>query len=408
VSILSIMQGDVLAKLKEIPDESVQCCVTSPPYYNLRSYLSEDHPDKANEIGAEKTPEEYVAKLVEVFREVKRVLRSDGVCFVNIGDSYHNLRTHKDGAVPINTIHIGSSRANVKTFSQTNRNHKIPGIKNKDLLLVPERLAIGLQDDGWYVRSRIAWVKNSCMPESITDRPTSAWEHIWMITKNEKYFWDKEGVAEPATNSGKIVSLGPKSFSKGQAAGAGISPSGNGVKDTYTVPPTRNIRNWWLINPKPFKGAHFACFPPEIPTRAIKAATSERGCCPHCRKSWERIIEKGEPNKEHQTLCGADSTGGYGGKATKDYENAQDPSATKARILEGMVIKKTIGWKPTCDCPPHEPIPSIVLDPFSGAGTTLLACKELGRDGVGIELNADYVTLSEKRIGGDIWSGWVW
>jgi hypothetical protein len=173
---------------------------------------------------------------------------------------------------------------------------------------------------------------------------------------------------------------------------------------------TRNLRNWWIINPKPFKGAHFACFPPEIPTRAIKAATSERGCCPHCRKSWERIIEKGEPNKEHQALCGADSTGSYGGKATKDYENAkaQDPSATKARILEGMVIKKTIGWKPTCGCPPHEPTPSIVLDPFSGAGTTLLACKELGRNGVGIELNADYVTLSEKRIGGDIWSGWVW
>ena len=230
-----------------------------------------------------------------------------------------------------------------------------------------------------------------------------------MLTKSEKYYWDKEGVAEPSTGQqGKAASF--KRTTKESLIPNQAATQHRLERDDREDTGTRNLRNWWLINPRPFKGAHFACFPPEIPTRAIKAATSEKGCCPTCRTPWVRIIEKGEPDKEHQTLCGADSTGGYSGQATKDYKNAkaQDPSATKARILAGLVSKRTVGWKPTCSCPPHEPVPCLVLDPFSGAGTTILAAKELGRDAVGIELNPEYVDLSKNRIGGEIWDTWMW
>ena len=344
-------------------------------------------------LGNEPTHIMFVEHLVYVFREIKRVLRSDGVFFCNINDSYNTSPAgNKPGwegqkASKLSGVKEGSryleTRDEYRRGSLTKR--KISGTKNKDMFLIPERLAIGLQDDGWYVRSKIAWTKNSILPESIRDRPTVAWEYIWMLTKSPKYFWDKEAALEPYTGS-----------------------TSNPGSSVHTG---RNCRNVWLMNPDHHTNLeHHATFPKELPTRAIKAATSEKGCCPTCRTPWVRIIEKGEPDKEHQTLCGADSTGGYSGQATKDYKNAkaQDPSATKARILAGLVSKRTVGWKPTCSCPPHEPVPCLVLDPFSGAGTTILAAKELGRDAVGIELNPEYVDLSKNRIGGEIWDTWMW
>ena len=405
------MQGDVLAKLKEIPDESVQCCVTSPPYYNLRSYLSEDHPDKANEIGAEKTPEEYVAKLVEVFREVKRVLRSDGVCFINIGDSF---AVSGKGGSPTESKHRKQATNIGSLIKSTKPPQELFG---KEIIGVPWMLAFALRADGWRIREEIVWQKPNCMTESVKDRPTRSHEYIFMLFKNHDYYYDWIAIAEPVAQS-SMARINQVNFDN-QTGGPkdyinGVNPSRSARKTLENFAKSnsgiKNARSVWTMNVKPLKEAHTATFPVELPKRCISATTSEAGCCPHCRKSWERVIIRGEPDEDWKKACGADSTGAYSGSATKDYKSvkAQDPSATKARILEGMRPYITTGWKPTCGCPPHEPTPSIVLDPFSGAGTTLLACKELGRDGVGIELNADYVTLSEKRIGGDIWSGWVW
>lgn len=355
---LSILHGNVLDRLKDIPDNAIQCVITSPPYFGLRNY---DIPetiwpdDWTGCLGNEPTPQLFVQHLTDVFRETKRVLREDGILFLNIGDSYSN--------------------------------NKAKGIKNKGLLLVPERLAIALQEDGWFIRSRIAWTKGYVLPESVTDRPTSSWEHIWMCTKNSKYYWDKTAGLEPLAGSPENLNTTP-----------GEGTSG------------RNMRNVWHMNPQPLKEAHFATFPKSLPTKAIQVATSEAGCCPTCRSPYKRVIEKGEPDKEHQALCGADSSGGYNGLATKDYTTAkaQDPSATKARILAGMVKKVTIGWNPTCGCPVSPPVPCLVLDPFAGAGTTLLAAKELGRDAIGIELNPDYIKIAENRLGTEVWSEWMW
>lgn len=160
------------------------------------------------------------------------------------------------------------------------------------------------------------------------------------------------------------------------------------------------MRNVWAINAKPFKGAHFATFPPEIPERAIKAATSERGCCPFCRAPWERIVQKGEADLGHQRLCGGGLDGSYAGQALKDYADAkaQNASDVKRRILEGMRQKTTIGWRPTCRCPEHNPVPCLVLDPFSGAGTTALVAQRLGRDAIGVELNPQYVSIATMRL----------
>ena len=409
---LSILQGDVFERLKDLPNDCVQCVVTSPPYFGLRDYkipptIWSDRWTGC--LGNEPTPQLFVQHIVDVFREARRVLRPDGVMFLNIGDSYAANRTYQ----------VSDSKWKGAISNQA---PKIPpGLKPKDLMLIPERLAIGLQDDGWYIRSRIAWTKSNCMPESTKDRPTSCWEHIWMITKSPTYFWDKVAGLEPFANS-SIQRISQGSFDT-QTGGekdyglTGVNKSRSARKSIENFKKSieegtsgRNIRNHWPINPRPLKEAHFATFPVDLPHKAIVVATSEKGCCPACRAPWKRIAEKGDPDAAHQALCGADSTGSYAGTAQKDYASAkaQDPSATKARILAGMVKKVTVGWLPTCSCPHNDPIPCLVLDPFSGAGTTLLAAEMLGRDAVGIELNPDYVDIAKKRLDTEVWDVCMW
>lgn len=236
-----LIQSDCLTALREMSISSINCCVTSPPYWGLRDY------GVSGQIGAEETPQQYVENLVGIFREVRRVLTEDGTLWLNLGDSY-----------------------------AANRSYKVPaGLKPKDLIGIPWRTAFALQEDGWYLRSEIIWNKPNAMPESVRDRPTKAHEQIFLLTKSEKYYYDAVAIREPSANAGKVVRLGAKSFSKRQAAGSGVSPSGNALKDTFTVPAFRNKRSVWDITTKPFKGAHFAVFPPEIPATCILA-----GCPP--------------------------------------------------------------------------------------------------------------------------------
>lgn len=224
-----ILTGDAIEQLKMLPDRSVQCVVTSPPYYNLRDY------GVPGQIGLEDTPQEYVARLVEVFREVRRVLRDDGTVFLNLGDSYAANRSYQ--VCDNKHVDVGNNHSSSAP----------PGLKPKDMIGIPWRVAFALQDDGWWLRSDIIWHKPNPMPESVTDRPTKAHEYVFLLTKSEKYFFDSEAIKEPATNAGKRVSLGEKSFSKGQANGAGIRASGNGLADFYDVPATRNRRSVWTV-----------------------------------------------------------------------------------------------------------------------------------------------------------------
>ena len=258
-----LYQGDALETLKQMEDESINCCVTSPPYWGLRDYGVD------GQLGLEPTPDEYVAKMVEVFREVKRVLRNDGTLWLNLGDSYCGTGNKGEYKDPKYT--------NGRNGQKVALNNKIDGLKSKDLVGIPWRVAFALQADGWWLRSDIIWAKPNPMPESVTDRPTKAHEYIFLLSKSKRYFYDNEAIKEPASNEGKLVSLGDKSFSRGQAKGKGIKPSGNGNADEYLVPAGRNKRTVWNITTKPFSEAHFAVFPPEIPETCIKAGCPQGG-----------------------------------------------------------------------------------------------------------------------------------
>jgi DNA modification methylase len=358
----------IQADARHIPlaDGSVQCCVTSPPYWGLRDY------QVPGQLGLERTPEEYLANMVSVFREVKRVLRKDGTCWVNMGDGYV---ANASNQVPQTKRHIGSG------FSGPNRNG-MTGLKPKDLIGMPWRLAFALQAEGWWLRSDIVWAKPNPMPESCTDRPTKAHEYIFLLTKSARYYWDAEAIREPAKHAGEIRKLGEKSLSKGQARGAGIKASGNGNADSIVVAEGRNIRTVWSIATAPYPEAHFATFPPEIPKRCILAGTSARGCCAECVSPWERVVDSTSRGSRYST--------------PKDNGSAMRNDSEKwaGRIGEKSTI--TTGWRPTCQCGASV-VPCTVLDPFLGSGTTVMVAESLGRRGIGMELKPEYLALAKKR-----------
>ena len=220
------------------------------------------------EIGLEQTPEEYIAAMVEVFRCVRDVLADDGTLWLNIGDSYASTAPGTR-----NAPQTKGSKTNPEQWGNFRPDLRNQGIKPKDLIGIPWMLAFALRADGWYLRQDIIWSKPNPMPESVRDRCTKAHEYIFLLSKSGRYFFDSEAMKETATHAGKRVSLGEKSFSKGQAKGAGIRASGNGLADYYDVPPTRNRRSVWTVATRPYKGAHFATFPPALIEPCILAGS---------------------------------------------------------------------------------------------------------------------------------------
>jgi site-specific DNA-methyltransferase (adenine-specific) len=258
-----ILHGDCIEQMRTLPDQCVNTCVTSPPYFGLRDYGHD------GQIGLEATPDAFVAKMVDVFREVRRVLRDDGTVWLNLGDSYAAARggTHQ----PAETLAGGKggkmddgatvNRGRESGYNPT-RNAGAIGLKHKDLIGIPWRVAFALQADGWYLRSDIIWHKPNPMPESVTDRPTKAHEYLFLLAKSERYYYDSAAIAEPATAGTHTTT--EKSFG-GQAAGAKVAPSGNQVPGKqWAWGDTRNRRSVWTVTTKPYKGAHFATFPPEL------------------------------------------------------------------------------------------------------------------------------------------------
>ncbi len=265
--------GDVLDKLKEIPGGTVQTCVTSPPYWGLRDYGHD------GQIGLEKTPEEYVAKLVEVFREVKRVLPDDGTLWLNLGDSYVGANNTNNGG----NANLGSQPG--RTFDQSAK-AQWKELPTKNLVGIPWRVAFALQADGWYLRSDIIWHKPNPTPESVTDRPTKSHEYIFLLSKSAKYYYDAEAIKETAVEGdngryarqnwdnksapdGRKNGIRPRQFGATRQDGTFRQDIGN----TFTDNGTRNKRSVWTITTKPYSGAHFATFPPEIPELCIKAGS---------------------------------------------------------------------------------------------------------------------------------------
>lgn len=414
-----ILVGDVRERLRELPDESVHCVVSSPPFWGLRSYLPDGHPDKHLELGLERAYPEYVETMVGVFREVRRVLRADGTLWLNLGDSYatgagavgehpgggkqgarwkggppsdkSTLRGngHVGGGPKLKSLahvvnrgvhsaeHAGKQAYRIDQMGPMTQPNRMPQpmLKPKDLCGIPWRVAIALQADGWYLRQDIIWSKPNPMPESVTDRCTKAHEYLFLLSKSERYHYDQEAILEPASpntharlsqdvqsqigsdrvpgkTNGNMKAVarrgggnrshkgtteyertgdqhhrtkaGLVAFSEKQRkladAGSGIKNNGSFDAAMAIMPIERNRRSVWTVTTQPFKGAHFATFPPALIEPCILA-----GC----------------------------------------------------------------------------PRGGTVLDPFGGAGTTGLVADRLGRDAILIELNSDYAEMARKRIHGD-------
>lgn len=343
----------------------------------------------AGQIGLEPTLAEFIATLVDVFREVRRVLRPDGTCFVNMGDSYSGAGYgNHDVNGPEWKSKAGLDRRRDRQQTRKIADAKV-GLKPKDLMMVPARLAIALQDDGWYLRSDIIWHKKAPMPESVTDRPTSAHEHVFLLTKQPRYFYDADAVREEMSPESAARYAYGFGGAKNEALKAGDKPTAVvGMRDATEG---RNLRNVWTLGPEPYPDAHFATFPTEIPRRCIKAGTSERGCCPACGASWGRVAER-----ESGTSRPKSSPLGARGVSPSAHRALGQPQQANR-----FVTVTTTGWEPTCACDAGDPVPSTILDPFLGSGTTLLVADQLGRHGIGIELNPEYAEMARRRIVND-------
>jgi len=351
---VTVLIGDCIARMRELPALSADCCVTSPPYWGLRDYGTArwdggdpacDHkvhaaprserpangleggkatvdagsvrrgncPCGARRVdqqkGLEETPEQYVAGMVAVFREVRRVLRDDGTLWLNLGDSYAVTHNGKGGASKSSAFNDPGDAWRENVVNERRERGVSPGLKPKDLVGIPWRVAFALQADGWYLRSDIIWSKPNPMPESVTDRPTKAHEYVFLLTKSERYFFDAEAISENAVDPSR------KRLDRiGGSTGHEVRHSPGGMMGASE---TRNARTVWDIATQPFSGAHFATMPPALAARCIRAGSREGG---------------------------------------------------------------------------------TVLDPFGGAGTTALVAAKLGRNAVLTELNPDYAAMAARRV----------
>ena len=389
---VNICHGDTIEVLPTLEAQSVQTVVTSPPYFGLRDYqllptnwpavsyapiagMAEvEIPAWEGCLGLEPTPDMYIGHLVHVFREVRRVLRDDGTVFLNLGDSY--AQSSKWG---------GSSG----NLNYTSKNGNIPRIKkpmvlpDKNLMMMPARLALALQADGWILRSDIIWAKKNGMPESVTDRPTKSHEHIFLLSKQAKYFYDGEAVRQKAGNNNHgspKINPGNKRKTLGSYEGSTL---GKWTKEDQGR--GANRRDVWHMATQPYPEAHFAVFPSAIPELCIKAGTPEKGCCVECGKAWERVTEKSP----------VENPAGYNGSKFTNGKTA----APRDNVGQGLRYETVATGRFESACKHDTGVrPAIVLDPFSGAGTTGLVAIKLGRDYVGIEKSAKYVEMSRARL----------
>lgn len=418
---LTILTGNSLDTLATLPAKSVHCVVTSPPYYGLRDY------GVAGQIGLEQTPEKYVAALLAVFKQVWRVLRDDGTLWLNLGDSYaSNWPCNRVSKMGAGSLPNGKREA---------RPSRLGGLKEKDLMGIPWRVAFALQTAGWYLRSDIIWAKRNCMPESVTDRPTRSHEYIFLLTKSARYYYDAEAIKEqcvydvdgtgtaarkaradgnkllptdqingirPAKNGGYKNSVNFDGKNKDNEKQRGHSRRHDGFNDrwdamekTEQCTGMRNKRDVWTVAPANYPEAHFATFPPDLIKPCILAGTSAMGCCAECGAPFKRVLKKSGGT------IGKGSWFDHSKAAVTGRRRANGSADRKVCGTSGTGYKcETIDWHRTCKC--HESAvcqaqPCTVLDPFGGSGTTAAVALELGRRAILCELNPDYVKLAQQR-----------
>ncbi|MCK9568530.1 site-specific DNA-methyltransferase [Candidatus Pacearchaeota archaeon] len=432
-----ILHGDCRDILPTLPKKSVHCVVTSPPYWGLRSYghwfiqtvwdqwggtaLDAFCPPKKNKDrwlfrmrwraaergsgvfsldkktwigchGLEPTPELYVQHAVQIFSQVKRVLRDDGTLWLNLGDSFAG-GGRGFGYGGKQDTNLGCE--NMPKAIVPN------GLKPKDLCGIPWRVAFALQADGWYLRSDIIWHKPNPMPESVTDRPTKSHEYLFLLTKSARYFYDAEAVKEACESGPSDIR---KMIEKKDRIGGlhkelvdplskASSTTNIGQKRGVGDLSGRNLRSVWTIATQPSSEPHFAMFPEALVVPCIKAGTSEHGVCPECGAGWERVVES-KRIMRHELP--PDDPNYRPGRYTVKSSGMDDYSKGGGQAFSES---KTIGWRPTCKCGHEDRERAVVLDPFSGMATVGVVCEKLGRKYIGIELNPKYAERSEKRKG---------
>jgi len=504
IPVNTILQGDCRKRMRELPNGCIHCVVTSPPYWRLRDYGIEptiwggeescEHgwgpsgshhrggPPSQSEAtvgrdqsarnatndvrtgsvcsrcgawqgvyGLEPTPDLYLEHTVEIFRAVRRVLRDDGTLWLNLGDSYSNDtkwggKSHAAGGCQgqrVRRAKDGDPKRGISAPGQPL--HHCDGLKPKDLVGMPWRVAFALQADGWYLRQDIIWHKPNPIPESVTDRCTKAHEYLFLLTKSPRYFYDAEAIKEAAAGVGGGAGIGPQTkpgihhVNQGHGAinGMGIQ-SRKFDRPEYKI---RNRRSVWTLPTISFHEAHFATFPPELIRPCIRAGTSEKGACPACGAPWERIVER-QPVGDY-ALRGENAGLVYG--MSRNHLGGQ-------KTWTGYVPPRAVGWRPGCGCyetswsercdvlfeilcvrnrtrdtrkchrqnradswgdraygyadrilMPREHAafaagPCLVLDPFGGAGTTGLVAAQEGRQWILIELKPEYVAMARRRI----------
>jgi DNA modification methylase len=410
---VTVYLGDAREIMADLPAESIDCVITSPPYWGLRNFgvvstvwggnadcrhqwsaiqlrrrkdsvpaESSTCPGRVGitdgqtgartrggrscqrcgawlgSLGLEPSPEIFVAHLVDFFRDLKRVLKPTGTLWLNLGDSFHG----------------GSSRRLARHT-----------LKPKDLIGIPWRVALGLQADGWFLRSDIVWHKPNPVPEPAADRPVRAHEFLFLLTKEPQYFYDAEAVREP------VVTRPSVRPTPAQSSGADkyqplrdlpVEVAGGYLHREAPPARDRHRRSVWTIPTQPYRGSHTATFPIKLVEPCILAGTSAAGCCSKCGRPWRREIEV-----NYQPT----------GRRTEGGQRRHADRLVFEIAVQQVRHARTIGWRPTCDCQAPS-VPAVVLDPFVGTGTTLAVAKQLGRRAVGVELNAGYFDLIKQRV----------
>jgi len=429
---IKVLNGNCIEVLDQLPEKSVDSCITSPPYYGLRDYntgkwiggdpdcphkrmtkISKDtdtghknmyeHGDvvgdaiyksvcpkcgatrEDKQIGLEDSPEEYVESMVEVFRKVRRVLKDEGTVWLNLGDSY--VSTHPTGTRDSDT---GWKHGELSQGYQARAGGAGGVFKVKDLMGIPWMVAFALRADGWYLRQDIIWHKPNPMPESVTDRCTKAHEYIFLLSKNAKYYFDNESIKEDAVydkdlgilRSRKQAELNHPSIIKRQEIGIDSTSAGDGK---------RNKRSVWTVTTKPFKGAHFAAFPPDLIQPCVLAGCPEKVCVecstPYERKVESKRLKRNELPKDDPRYRPNTYEGSY-----KDINGKADAGYTET---------KDLGLEKQCQCETDETKSGTVLDPFGGAGTTGLVADRNDRNAILIELNDEYAEMARDRLYND-------
>lgn len=447
----AVYEGDAVEFLAALPANYAQVCMTSPPYWGLRDYGTGtweggdpgcDHkPGKASrvgrtsldggkgtqghqqegyaaecpkcgavrkgdqQIGLEDTPDEYVDRLVQVFRGVRRVLRSDGIAVVVLGDTYVNNRSYQiDGTKQV----VGS---------QPTRGMRVPdGLKPKDLVGIPWRVALAMQRDGWYLRHALPWVKLNAMPNSQADRPTATTETVFVFSKSAKYYWDQDAVRVRSADGTAARTVRDTDFFMNSLRA--ILAGGRGLLTGAEGNPLAVV-----TNTAKFPQAHYATFPEELVEPFLRAGTSSTGCCPKCGKPWVKVVRYLEDttppllglemqDDDDDDVPRAESQQGTKDRVSHLGQPAQQPSAD----IRGRPQGKIVHWQPGCRCLsddttspagapddgrplPFDSRPCVVLDPFAGSGTVGAVARGMGLHFIGVELNPDYAAMARQRIG---------